>query len=72
MENVEPAVGLDRHIDHRLGVGGLGHVGARKNRLAAGRADRRHGLLATRFVDIDDHDARALLGKEFGRRPAHA
>ena len=72
MEDVEAAVGIDRPLDHRLGVGGVGHVGAGEEGFAASGLNLREGFFATRLVDIDNHDFGPFFGEERSGGPAHA
>jgi hypothetical protein len=61
---VELAVALHSGVHQRLDLGGFRHVGLEEGRVATGAQDFLDHLVAQRFVDVIDDDARA-----FGRQP---
>jgi hypothetical protein len=50
-------------LDHGLDVLRLRHIAADEERVAARGLDRRDGLIADLFIEIDDRDIRAGLRK---------
>ena len=68
--DVESAELRDDAIDEGLHGGGVAHVEADRDGLAAPRADLLRHCLGGLELDVAEHDARAFLGKdERGRAP---
>jgi hypothetical protein len=62
-QDVDPAPGLHRRIDHRLDRVHIGHRPGRRHRLTARRDDLVNHALRRRLGQIIDHDPRALRGQ---------
>ena len=71
VEHVEPAIGGDGVVDHRLGVGLAADVHLDQGRLATGLPDEVDGLRPGRLAELGDDDLRALGGEQLGGDPAH-
>jgi hypothetical protein len=63
-QDVEPAEGADRGLDHGLDLAAPGDVGVDEDGATAGRPDRLGHGAAGVVVDIGDHHGRPLPGKE--------
>ena len=71
VEDIEPAVGGHRVVDHALRVGLARHVGPDVRRLAAGLLDDAHRFVAGGFAELGDDDLGTFPGEDSGCHPAH-
>jgi hypothetical protein len=66
VEEVEPAEPVQRRLDHRRALRGLGDVGLERDGLAALLVDHRDGSSREITGAIDHDDPRARLGEQDG------